>query len=123
MLAKHLDRIDFSNSFDPFYLLTDFGWPRALQEKINVNYIVTSDDQSLTLTVDLPGVKKSDLHVETSGQSITIKAKRGKEDFAATYKICKDYSIDQPDAHLEDGVLTLKFDRRSETKPRTITIR
>jgi len=73
--------------------------------------------------VDLPGVKKEDLHVEATGHSIVVKAKRGDEDYSTSYKIAKDYDVSQPDASLENGVLTLRFEKTKSSDTKTITVR
>lgn len=123
MLSKYYtDRNDYLQSFDPFYFLSDFGWSRA-QSKRSISYDVTSDDKSLTLTVDLPGVKKEDLRVEATGQTLTVKAKRGVEDISATYRISKDYDTATPDALLENGVLNLTFRKSKESSVKIIEIK
>lgn len=125
MLAKYyLDRLDSRNFFDPFYSLSELAWSETPgKSKRRISYDVTSDDNSLTLTVDLPGVKKEDLQVEATGQTITVKAKRGEEDYSTTYKISKEYDSSQVDAHLDDGVLTLKFNRAKSADVKRIVIR
>jgi len=125
MLAKYyLDKFDSRNLFDPFYAFSDFTWPQTASfARKKINYDVVSDDASLTLIIDLPGVKKEDLHVESIGQTISIKAKRGEEDCTAAYKISKDYDPAQVDALLENGVLTLKFNRAKSADTRSITVK
>jgi len=125
MLAKHyLDRFNSQNLFNPFYSFTDFACPQTTSKfKQRINYDITSDDMSLMLTVDLPGVKKEDLQVEASGQTISVKAKRVDEDCSTIYKISKDYDLNQVDAQLIDGVLTLKFNRAKSLDTKQIIVK
>lgn len=126
MLTKYYaDRLDSNyNLFDPFYLLSDLAWPRGgTTARSRVNYDVSADDSGLTLSVDLPGVKKDDLHVEAIDRTLSIKAKRGEQDISLTYRLSKDYNVDKPDAALEDGVLTLKFDRSKDSSVKSIKVR
>lgn len=112
------------NSFDPFYFLTELGWPRASQTKKMINYnVTTTEKEELLITVDLPGVKKENLTIESLNQTITINAKRDDKDFTTSYKISKDYDACEPDASLEDGVLSLTFKKLKDTNKKTIKIR
>jgi len=124
MLTKYFNERD-NSLFDPFYLFSDCDWQRgtARLSSRKINYSVTSDEKSLTLTVDLPGVRKEDLHVEATGQHLSIKAKRGEEDYSTSYKIGKDYDTSQPDACLENGVLTLRFEKTKSSDTKTIQVR
>lgn len=125
MLAKYyLDRFDAHNLFDPFYSFSDLTWPQTFgMSKRRINYDVVSDDNGLMLTVDLPGVKKEDLQVEATGQTVTVKAKRGDEDYTTTYKISKIYDSSQVDARLDNGVLTLKFGKAKSDDTRQIVVK
>jgi len=126
MLTKYYDRNDSlaRNFFDPFYLLSDLTWPTVSnQTRAKTFYDVSSDDDGLTLTVDLPGVKKEDLNVETLDRTITIKSKRGSEDSSLSCRISKDYDIDSADASLDHGVLTLRFTKSKSTSSKTIQVK
>lgn len=122
MLAKY--NSDKHTIFDPFYILSDFAWPK-LDSSLHsrVDYDVTTDEKSLTLTIDLPGVKKEDLRVEAEGQKVTVKAKRGDTDFTTAYRLAKEYDVSQPDAVLENGVLTLKFNKTQTSNLKLIEVR
>jgi HSP20 family molecular chaperone IbpA len=125
MLSKYyLDRIDPYTLFDPFQIFSDVARPRSgstLQSRVNYN--VTTNDAGLVLKVDLPGVKKEDLKVEVSDRTLHIKGKRDQEDISIAYKISKDFSADDPDAKLEDGVLSLNFRKLSESGTKTIVVK
>jgi HSP20 family protein len=75
------------------------------------------------LTLDLPGVKKDDLGVSIVSDEVTVSGKRGKQEFKRTYSIDSNYDIVSAVAELEDGVLTVTFDRLPETKPKKIVVK
>lgn len=126
MLTKFYDRNDTlaNNFFEPFYLFSDLAWPRhSSQARTRTFYDVASDESGLTLTVDLPGVKKDDLKIEALDRTVTIKSKRGDEESTASYRISKDYDIDSADATLENGVLSLRFSKAKTSNSRVIQIK
>lgn len=126
MLTKYYDRNNTieSNLFDPFYLFSDFAWPgHRSHTSTKTRYDVTTDEDGLTLTVDLPGVKKEDVKIESADKLVTIKSKRGTEVSSMSYRISKDYDIDSADANLEHGVLTLKFCKTKTSNVKTIHVK
>lgn len=126
MLTKFYDRNNtLANSFfEPFYLFSDLAWSQhSSQSRTRAFYNVDSDESGLTLTVDLPGVKKDDLKIEALDKTITVKSKRGDEESTTSYRISKDYDIDSADAKLENGVLSLRFNKAKTSNSRVIQIK
>ena len=68
-------------------------------------------DNVLHLSVDLPGVKTSDLSVQAEGRTIKIVGKRKGEEIKHTYTLSKEYDPETTSALLEDGVLNLTFSK------------
>lgn len=85
---------------------------------------VTNDE--LTLSVDLPGTKKENVDVtfESNGY-VRISAKRSDLQQESTYRYSLDseWDRDSGEATLEDGVLSLRFKKREEAKPRKLLLK
>jgi HSP20 family molecular chaperone IbpA len=68
-------------------------------------------DNELHLSVDLPGVKSSDLSVQAEGRTIKIVGKRKGEEIKHAYTLSREYDPETTSAKLEDGVLNLTFSK------------
>jgi HSP20 family molecular chaperone IbpA len=87
-----------------------------------VSYDVQSDEKGMTLTMDLPGAKSSDLKVESLPELVKIYGKQKGKDFSYEYPLNKIYNPQSGVAKLEDGVLTLSFTRYAKDKPKSYLI-
>ena len=85
-------------------------------------YEVKENENGMSLAVDLPGAKSSDLKVESVSNLIKISGKQKSKDFMYEYSLHKNYDPLTGTAKLEDGVLTLSFKRIEPNKPKTHTI-
>jgi len=125
MLAKRdlfdelLDPFDLLRSY-PARPLVDLREPRV----IDIRRSATNDE--LTLSVDLPGTKKEDVDVtfEPNGY-IRVSAKRSDLKQESTYRcsLGLEWDRDTGEATLEDGVLSLRFKKREEAKPRKLLLK
>jgi HSP20 family protein len=71
---------------------------------------VDSDETSITLSLDVPGLSKEQLTIGIEGRIVRIASKDdAPRSFKATYKLGSDVDAAQSEAKLENGVLTLKF--------------
>lgn len=92
------------------------------------------------VTVDLPGVKKDDIHVTVEGPRVAIAAetkteketKEGdrvlhSERFAASYarsfELPAEVTEEGADARFEDGVLTLSLPKRAAVTSKRLTVK
>jgi HSP20 family protein len=82
----------------------------------------TKNDKNITVELDLPGVKKTDVHVSVAGQLVKIEATRRQQKFTRTVELSKAYDPDTLSACLEDGVLTLTAKRRESITTREIIV-
>lgn len=83
-------------------------------------------DQHFLLSVDIPGIKKSDLKIETLGNQIQIvgetKKDRMSRSFRRTFALPESVDINKIEAHFEDGVLEVLLPKVESEKPRAIEI-
>ncbi|NJS37044.1 MAG: Hsp20/alpha crystallin family protein [Brachymonas sp.] len=71
---------------------------------------VESDDTSITLSLDVPGLSKEQLTIGIEGRIVRIASKDdAPRSFKAAYKLASDVDAGKSEAKLENGVLTLKF--------------
>lgn len=84
---------------------------------------VTVEGDHLRVSVDVPGVKQDALHVAVQGNEVTVSAKRGQRVQTYRYVIDQDYDVSSAVAQLSDGVLSLTFTRRPETKAKQIEVK
>lgn len=86
------------------------------------------DEQSdhFALTLDVPGIKKSDLKVEVLGQTLTVSGESQRDKFTRTFK--RSFTLPEAvdgskiEAKFEDGVLELRLPKMEAAKSRLIEI-
>lgn len=100
---------------------------------------VAENDAQYTITVELPGTNKDDVHVELSEGMLTIRGEKKSEreekkersryvercygSFTRAFTLPSDADGDRLIASFKDGVLTIAIPRKEEAKPRTIAIK
>lgn len=80
-----------------------------------------NDDNSLSVSVDLPGVSEEGLTIELASDNVlSIKAERKTKTSSFTlnrsFSVPEKYDVDQIDAELKNGVLTLTLPLRKPAK-------
>lgn len=75
------------------------------------SYAVKTDDATAVLTIDLPGVKRSDLSVTVDKTTLQIESTRDGKKSKRNYVINDDYDPKSLTATLEDGVLKVTLQR------------
>jgi HSP20 family protein len=85
---------------------------------------VESDDTSITLSLDVPGLAKEQLTIGIEGRIVRISSKDdAPRHFKAAYKLGSDIDAAKSEAKLENGVLTLKFAKTApESRETLLTI-
>lgn len=113
----------FENIFDNDFFAPR-GWramPLSTATRKTMN--VRANEEKMTLSVDVPGVKLESIKITVKENEVSISTKRGESVQDYRYLINQDYDPGSCGARLEDGVLTLEFDRCPETKPREIEVK
>jgi HSP20 family molecular chaperone IbpA len=89
---------------------------------ITPGYDVRENESGMALTIDLPGAKSSDLKVDAMMGIVKIKGKQKGKDFSYEYYLGKAYDPSTGVAKLEDGVLTMTFNKFEVQKPKVFSI-
>ena len=90
------------------------------------DYKIDSDDDGVTLTINVPGYNDKLIDVSVSGDSLTIEGKANSGDssgFNHTFTINDNLDSDGIDATVVDGVLTVSVPYAEAVKPRKIEVK
>ena len=109
---------------NPWSLMGNMNPSGLLQNFSEETTRFSTTADSLTIEVDLPGVKKEDTIIEVGKDDVYVSAKRivrsqsgqREETFTRSYTINRDFDIDLLNAKKEDGVLTITAPRKASTK-------
>jgi len=109
--------------------------PRAFAPAVELS----ENDSRYTITVEIPGVKKDDVHVDLREGMLVIHGEKKSEreekkersryversygSFSRSFSLPSDADADRLDASFKDGVLTINIPRTAESKPRQIAIK
>jgi HSP20 family molecular chaperone IbpA len=97
---------DFDRAFERFAAdaFAPAAWSRVKVEQ---------DEQSWTLSLDLPGVPREDLSIDVEGTVVRIATRaEAKRQFKAAYELPEEIDADATSAKLEHGVLTLVLGKK-----------
>ena len=117
-----------------------FPWPWTPRgEAVLPAMDVRENDHHYAVTVELPGVRKEDVHVELDEGLLTIRGEKKSEreeknehcrytersygSFSRSFRLPYDVDADRLDASFKDGVLSLTIPRTEQAKPRAIAIK
>ena len=100
---------------------------------------LSENDSRYTITVEVPGVKKDDVHVDLREGMLVIHGEKKSEreekkdrsryiersygSFSRSFTLPSDADADRLEASFKDGVLTIQIPRTEESKPRQIAIK
>jgi HSP20 family protein len=80
-------------------------------------------DDHAEIVMDVPGVKPEQIEITAEHRVLNIKVEReGHEAYTRQYTIGSKYDVNQANARLELGVLTVTLPKLPEAKARTIPI-
>ena len=90
------------------------------------DYKTNSDEDGLTLTMDVPGYNKKLIDVTVSGDKLSIEGKAHSGDtdgFVHNFTISDNLDSDGIDETVVDGVLTVSIPYTEAVKPRKIEVK
>ena len=105
----------------------DFGLQRFMRDTIGrlmpAFHDVEEDDKSWTVHIDVPGVPREQLRVQISGNTLEVETdKESRRQLRAVYELPGDIDAEKTEAHLQDGVLTLKLAKAESAVARRIEV-
>lgn len=134
--------------FRPFDQLMDdlwrnWAWPGRIQTDtafdLRPAMDVIENDKSVTVRIDLPGLKPDDVHVEFQDDMLTISGQMGDTveregdryhfrerrygTFRRSLRLPNAVDGDKADANFEDGVLSIVLPKRPEAQPKQIAVK
>lgn len=129
--------VGFTSSRNPFRDLerlvedlTSFHHPLAsvLPRSGEVPLNVWSNDQSVVVVAEVPGVEPASIAVNVLGDAVTISGKRGtgadgEVAFTRTVHLPFRVDADRTEARCVDGVLSVALHRPEAERPRTIAVK
>lgn len=108
--------------------------PRAFRPAVDI----AEDTQEIVLHVELPGMKKEDIDIQLTGDTLRLSGQREREasqrgehfhriersygTFSRTFQIETPIDASKVKASYEDGVLTVHLPKQEAVKPRQIQI-
>ena len=101
-------------------------YPNSYRYSNSSNYKTDSDEDGLTLTMDVPGYNKKLIDVTVSGDKLSIEGKAHSGDtdgFNHNFTISENLDADGIDATVVDGVLTVSIPYAETVKPRKIEVK
>jgi HSP20 family protein len=88
---------------------------------VNARSQVESDEATITLSLDVPGLSKEQLTIGIEGRIVRISSKDdAPRSFKAAYKLGSDVDAGKSEAKLENGVLTLKLTKIAPESRQTL---
>jgi HSP20 family protein len=79
-------------------------------------------DGVLTMNFDVPGLSKSDITIKVEDRVITLEGENGDRTFNKQYKLNEDWDINQAEAKVKNGVLSLSIPKVKEKKKKVLEI-
>ena len=101
-------------------------YPNSYRHNSSSNYKTDSDEDGITLTMNVPGYNKKLIDVTVSGDKLSIEGKAHSGDtegFIHNFTISDNLDSDEIDATVIDGVLTVSIPYAETVKPRKIEIK
>ena len=101
-------------------------YPNSYRHNSSSNYKTDSDEDGITLTMNVPGYNKKLIDVIVSGDKLSIEGKSHSGDtdgFVHNFTINDNLDSEEIDATVIDGVLTVSIPYAEAVKPRKIEVK
>lgn len=132
----------FNEAFrSPFSLLGPSMWPRMRMpemEEVQPSIDIFEEDGNVMVKAEIPGMRKEDIEVSLTDDTITISGEKKKEEktekknyyrlersygsFCRSFRLPKEVQTDKAKANFKDGILEIKIPETEEAKKKEIKI-
>jgi HSP20 family protein len=97
------------------------------------SFDIEDNEDATTLTADLPGMTENDIELTITGSTLRVQGERKLKDgryasrrfsgaFAKQFQIGQGYDLDDVQARIANGVLTITLSKTERAKPRRIKL-
>lgn len=125
---------------DPFVNPLSADWSAVWGAGLRLPLNIYTDGESYTFVALVPGLKPEELTIEAEGNTIkiggetvapamatdekvrTLRSEIGYGEFSRSFDLPDEIDADKIEAHIENGVLTLRVPKAKAVKPRTIKV-
>ena len=114
---------DFFNDLDTIF---DDSESVRRTNRNKSNHKIESDDNGVTLTMNVPGYNKKLIDISIEGETLIIEGKSNSGNpngFTERFTMCDKHDSENIDASVIDGVLTLSVPYQPESIPRKIEVK
>ena len=101
-------------------------YPNSFRHNDSPEHKIETDDDGVTLTINVPGYNDKLIDVSVSGDKLTIEGKShtgSTEGFNHIFTINDNLDADEIDATVIDGILTVSIPYAEAVKPRKIEVK
>jgi HSP20 family protein len=90
------------------------------------SYTYNVGKDGLVITMEIPGVPRSDLSLDVEGRTLTVSGERKgtlSKKYRERFFVKNGYDLDKADAQLVDGILTITIPRAEDSSIKRIPIK
>jgi len=109
------------------FWMSDFYGPTVRRGQWNPSYDFHEKDSTSCLSIEMPGVSRSDVKINVKDRILTVEARRnvgrGEQKWKGQWMLSDRINTDRIDAQLESGILNVSFASTEDSKSREIEVR
>ena len=112
--------------FDDLNIIFDDSESIRRMNRNKSNHKIESDDNGITLTIDVPGYNKKLIEISVDGDSLIIEGKSNSgnpDGFNHKFTMNDSFDVQEIEASVVDGVLTLLLPYLEKVKPKKVKVK
>jgi HSP20 family protein len=122
---------------EPFDVGLSKAWPAAFGRGVRMD--LAESEKDVVIKAELPGVDPNDVEINVTGNMLTVRGEKKEEKeekkrdyhfversyggFHRSVQLPSSVNPEKVDAEFKNGVLTVKLAKRTDAKPKRITVR